>query len=567
MFSGKIEEVGNPIVYIFLTLAISSIFYGINSDFKELSIFIVGFFFIGIFYYCGIRFSSIMIIFFLVGFFINVSYYKIPSSIDGEVRIVKISYYDTIVDYKGKNLIIKTNLKNLKIGEKYEIIGEIEKIQDKNKGIVGELTTKGIVKTNGDFISKLYETKEKIFNLLKENLGRRKAGLISSIAFGYSDYLDEEDKEDMKNFGIIHSISVSGLHVVIIYGFLKKFMGDKLGLLATIIYVMFTGFNYSSIRAFIMLASVEGGRILKRNNNSVSALCLSAIILLIFKPYSIFEISFDLSYLATLGIILFNKKINYSLYKLPRKLRESLSITLSAQVFTLPYLILIFRDFSINFIVGNLLLVPFIDIIVVSGNLLPLTYMYQPIFDFISYINLNIIKLFDWSLDKLNNFTLPMFYGNEYVVYFYLFLILSFYFVKKGYSKFIYLPGIFILVLLVQLYSPILNIKYYKEGAILVTYRGERVLVSNKSGVDLKRLSKAAISNKYYKQGKSIKVNGICDIKAIGKDYMLDTYNEKYLLKMTNGENATKDYDIINFKDGKINRILIFRGKVFLTYI
>lgn len=567
MFTRRIEDVANPIVYIFLTLAISCIFYGINTDCKELSIFIVSFFFAAMFYYCGIRFSIIMIIFFMVGIFINTSYYKISSSIYGEIRIENINSYNIVANYNGKKIVLKTDIKNFKVGEKYIINGDIENSQDKSKGIVGEVIVKKIIKSNEDFISKLYKSKEKIYNLLQENLGRRKAGLISSIAFGYSDYLDEEDKDDMKNFGIIHSISVSGLHVAIVYGFLKKFMGDKIGLLATVIYIIFTGCNYSSIRAFIMLASVESGHILKKNNNSTSALCLSAIILLILKPYSIFEISFDLSYLATLGIILFNRKFNYSLYKLPTKLREPLCITLSAQVFTVPYLILVFRDFSMNFIIGNLLLVPFVNIIVVSGNLLPLTYIYQPIFDFISYINLNIIKLFDWSLDKLNNFTLPIFYGNEYVAYFYLFLILSFYFVKRGYKKFIYLPGIFILVLMIQLYSPILNIKYYKEGAILITYQGDRVLISNKSGVDLKRLSKVTITNNYYKQGKLIKVQGICNIKAIDKDYILDTHREKYLLKMTSGETITKDYDIINFKDGKFNRILIFRGRVFLSYM
>lgn len=60
LFFKRIEEVGNPIVYIFLALAISSIFYGINADFKELSIFIVSFFFLVIFYYCGIRFIVVL---------------------------------------------------------------------------------------------------------------------------------------------------------------------------------------------------------------------------------------------------------------------------------------------------------------------------------------------------------------------------------------------------------------------------------------------------------------------------------------------------------------------------
>ena len=68
----------------------------------------------------------------------------------------------------------------------------------------------------------------------------------------------------MKNFGVIHSISVSGLHVAIVYGFLRIFIGGKFGLLATMIYVIFTGYNYSSIRAFVMLACVEGGTYFKK---------------------------------------------------------------------------------------------------------------------------------------------------------------------------------------------------------------------------------------------------------------------------------------------------------------
>ena len=243
MFSKKIEEVGNPLVYIFLTLTISCISYGINEQIRGLSIFIVVFFFACIFYYCGTNFTFIMSIFFIVGIFINFSYYRIPNKINGQVRIVKTTNYSIIGNYKGKNIILKTDKKNLYVGERYQITGEIENIQDKSNGIVGEIEPKMINKVNRDFITKLYDIKRKIYIRLEENLGRRKAGLIASIAFGYSDYLDSEDKDDMKNFGVIHSISVSGLHVAIVYGFLRIFMGGKLGLLATMIYVIFTGSN------------------------------------------------------------------------------------------------------------------------------------------------------------------------------------------------------------------------------------------------------------------------------------------------------------------------------------
>jgi competence protein ComEC len=557
----KINQVGNPLIYVFLSLMVGCIYYGINEELRGLAIFIVASFFICIFYYCGPSFSSIMIIFFIIGVVINYFYYEIPRGINTEVRITKVSSFGIQGEFEGKNIIIKTNRKDFKVGEKYKIAGEISGIQDKSNGIVGEIEPQFITKVNGDFMTKLYDIKRNIYYRLEEDLGKRKAGLISSIAFGYSDYLDSEDKIDMNNLGIIHSISVSGLHVAIIYGFFRIFIGSKLGIILTGMYVIFTGSSYSSIRAFIMLTCVEGAGMLKRNKNSISSLCFSAIILIIYQPYCIFNISFQLSYIATLGIIMYNKKLNKKLYKMPGKLREALSLTLSAQVFTLPFLILIFKDFSVNFIMGNLLLVPFVDLMVITGNMLVITYIWPVLFDFCCYLNLYIIKVFDWMLDIIDEISLPMFYGNEYVVLFYFFLMLSFYFVRKGYKKFIYLPLISIIAITIQIYSPVLNISYYKEGAILICYRGERVLLANKDQIDIKKLSAAALATEYYREEKIIRVKDICNIKSQGKNYILETPKRKYLLKLTSTDNESKDCDIINFKDAPISRIFIINGK------
>lgn len=562
MFSKKIRDVGNPLTYIFLALAMSCISYGIYEEFRGLTIIIVSFFFIFIFYYCGSSFTYLMILFFIVGIMINFNYYRISNKINGEVRIVKISNYDIIGNYEGKNITIKTNVKELNLGERYKIIGKIKNVQDRTNGIVGEIEPEKLHNIDEDLITKFYKIKKNIYLKLEENLGKRKAGLIASIAFGYVDSLDSEDKEDMKNFGIIHSISVSGLHVAIVYGFLRIFMGNNLGLLVTMVYVIFTGSNYSSIRAFLMLACVEGGHILKRNNNSISALCFSALFLVIYEPYSIFSISFHLSYLATLGIIMFNKDLNNILYKINTKLRESLSLTLSAQVFTLPYLILIFKDFSVNFIIGNLLLAPFVDLIVITGNILVLTYFYPSLFDFCSYLNLKIINIFDLILDYMYKFSLPMFYGNESVVFFYLFLMLSFYFVKKGHKKFIYLPLIAVFIICIQIYSPFPTIKSYYEGAILFSYKGNRILITNKDQIDLKRLSKVTLATKTIRQEKTVFINGICKISLKEKNYLLETSKEKYLLKITSDKNEHGDYDIINFNNRLSKSIFIINDNI-----
>lgn len=562
MISKKIEEVGNPLMYIFLSLAVSCISYGICQELRGLTIFIVAFFFISLLYYCGYKFTFLMVIFFITGILMNYSYYKVPSNVNGDVRITNVSSYNIIGSYNGKEIIIKINKKDFNVGEIYNFEGRLEGSQDRINGIVGEVEPERMDKLSGDFITKLFEIKRKIYARLAENIGIRKAGLLASIAFGYSDHLDNEDKEDMKNLGIIHSISVSGLHVVIVYGFLRIFMGRKFGLLATMIYVIFTGSNYSCIRAFIMLSCVEVGRLLKRNNNSVSALCFSGIVLIIYQPYSIFNVSFHLSYLATLGIVMFNKKINNLLYMLNSKLREPLSLTLSAQIFSVPYLILIFKDFSANFIVGNLLLVPLVDFMVILGNILPIVYVLPKVFDFVSYLNLIIIKIFDWLLDIIDKISLSTFYGNENVVFFYLIMLLSYYFIRKGHKKFIYLPLICIFVIGMQVYSPIPKIKYYREGAILVSYKWERILLVNKSQIDMKRLLKVTYATKAYRQAGLVNINGVCSIKTQEKNYLLETSKEKHLLKIANGEKETKECDIINFKDGVVDEVFIVNGSV-----
>lgn len=67
----------------------------------------------------------------------------------------------------------------------------------------------------------------------------------------------------MKNWGVIYSISVLGLYVVIVYGLVRKLMGRKLGFLVIVFYVIFIGYNYFSIRVFVMLGLVEGVYIFK----------------------------------------------------------------------------------------------------------------------------------------------------------------------------------------------------------------------------------------------------------------------------------------------------------------
>lgn len=558
----KIEEVVNPIVYVFMTLILSSITYGIFTNFKKLTIFVVCFFFICIFYYCGTKFTFVLMIFFTIGIMFNYSYYNISFESRNDVRVLKNTSYEVLGSYKGKKIILKNLKDNVNVGQCIYVNGKFKMNTIKERGIVGTLYINKSKKSSGDFISKLYYLKNKIYKMLEDNIGKRKAGLISSIAFGYSEYLDEDDKIDMKNFGIIHAISVSGLHVAIVYGVLKRFLGVRFALIFSIIYVLFTGSNYSSIRAFIMLTIIEISHLVKKNNNSLSALSISGIILLLIKPYAVFEISFQLSYLATLGIILYNKKLNYKFYKLPRVLRNTVSISLSAQIFTFPYLVLVFNEVSINFILGNLLLMPFINGIVVLGNILPLTYIIPSVFDFFSYINLLIIKCLDWSLDKIEYYSLPIINCNKYTAILYMSILISVYFIKNNRKKFIYFPVVFIIFIAIELYSPIPKIQYYKEGAFLIANKGERVLLIHGKNIDINKLKNISNATKVYRNDGTICIGNKIKLNKYKNNYTLKVNNKNYILKTNKGKVKSKDYDIINFSDNNINEIIIFKDKV-----
>lgn len=563
----KVKDIGNPIVYIFISLLISCICYGINDEYGGLTIFIVASFFAILIYNCGIKFSLLMLIIFIIEVLINISYYSIDDKFDDIVRINQMNSYGIISTCNGKKITLD-NFKdsNLEISKRYYIQGDVQNNSDKSKGIVGEVLVKRCIPIEDDWITKIYKVKLNVYELLKENLGERKSSLISSISFGYKEYLDEEDENDMKNFGIIHSISVSGLHVAIVYAFIKKVAGNKLGILGTILYVILTGSEYSCIRAFIMLAAVEGAGIFQRNNNSLSSISLSGIIILILSPYAAFQISFHLSFLATIGIILYNKKLNDLLYKLQKNLRETLSITLSAQILTTPYLMIIFNDFSLNFIIGNIFLLPFVNAIVILGNLLILTYSFMPAFDFISYLILKLVNIFDYVVNMFEDVELPMFYSNKYIAFFYCVLLFCFYFYRKGYKKFIYLPIISMMIIIIQIYSPLPYIEYYKEGAIVFSHKGRNILITNKNPIDTQRLSKISHATHLYRDIDKIYIEDICNIKSKGQNYILYVNDEKYFLKMTMNKYDVEDCDIINFKEGKVKKIIILHNQIYRIF-
>lgn len=557
----KDESFNNPLLYIVIVFILSSFSYEVYSKNEILSVFYICSFFIFILYFKGVYISAILFMFFIVSFNNNIWFYRYEPKDSEEIRIIEIKSYYGKGEIEGRIVNLSNINEEIRVGDRLIVNGEFTQNKNITSGIIGDYEIDNFTILKPDFIYKLYRRREYIFEKIEEKLGSRKAALITSVSFGYKSELDEDHKELMKSLGISHAISVSGLHLVLVYGVLKRLFGIKLSLIIAFIYVLFSGASPPAIRAYIMIFILTFGKVFKRNYNPLAALSLSGIIILIIKPYDIYDIGFVLSFLATLGIILFNKDLNKKLYKLSNTVRSTIAISISAQVFTFPIVILCFNEISLNFIIGNILIIPLINLLVILGNVLIFAEIIPIIFNYILYLCHYIIKYIDIIMYKIDDLGLKLVYLHYTAAYFYIALLMSFYFYKKGFRRFLYYPVIVFCYIVLLIYSPLPKVRYFYEGALLISYRGDRVLIQTKESIDKEKLIAISLTNKIIEQFYEVNIGEKIKLKKSGENYILQTGRNEYLL-FVNYEKTSSEYDIIDFRKGDIKEIILFNEKV-----
>ncbi len=208
--------------------------------------------------------------------------------------------------------------------------------------------------------------------------------VAAAILMGYSDYLDPELRQAYSGSGAMHVLCVSGLHVGIVYlalsvmlGFMKRFRHGPLLRSLIIVaaiwgYAMMTGLSPSVTRAATMFTFVSAGGITRRKTPIYNTLAASAFFILIFNPYLISEIGFQLSYLAVIGIVSIQPGL-YNLLKFKVYLADKawalITVSIAAQLATFPLAMFHFHQFPSYFLLTNLLVIPLSFAIMVSGLL------------------------------------------------------------------------------------------------------------------------------------------------------------------------------------------------------
>lgn len=223
----------------------------------------------------------------------------------------------------------------------------------------------------------------KLLMLLAENgMDKDDYSVAAAIILGYDDTMEQDIRQNYVRAGAMHILCVSGLHVGIIFlvvnfllGFVltgvKSAVPKALLLLLTIwFYAVITGFSPSVQRAAIMLSFIIVGNLLKRNKDTYNSIASSAVLLLISDPMLIYNIGFQLSYAAVVGIITFHRPLYNLLYfknVFIDKIWEITALAFSAQLATFPLAIYYFHFFPCWFWLTNLFTFPLSFAIIITG--------------------------------------------------------------------------------------------------------------------------------------------------------------------------------------------------------
>jgi competence protein ComEC len=207
-------------------------------------------------------------------------------------------------------------------------------------------------------------------------------GIMLALLAGQRHYIDHETYDRFIDIGIIHVLAVSGLHVGIIYMFLlallrplhKNKWGKRFSLCIKIIVLLFfaflTGLSPSVLRATLMFSIMIVGKILNRNSHILNSVFLSACILLNINPYLLFDVGFQLSYSAVIGIIMFQPVIYGDLnckVKVINWIWQLTAVSIAAQLGTFPISLFYFKQFPTYFLLGNIFAIPYVTMSITMG--------------------------------------------------------------------------------------------------------------------------------------------------------------------------------------------------------
>lgn len=217
--------------------------------------------------------------------------------------------------------------------------------------------------------------REKLYSYLENNgVEGKQLQVGSALLLGLKENLDKDIIKSYSHAGAMHVLAVSGLHVGILYLLLanffnlfKKLKHSRYFIAALLIaslwfYALMTGLSASVMRSSTMFTFIiVGDKLLKRKVSIYNTLAVSAIVLLIIDPYMVYQVGFQLSYAAVLGIVYLQPKLYKLLFfnnTILQKIWAITCVSIAAQIATFPMSLYYFHQFPVYFFISNLVVIP-----------------------------------------------------------------------------------------------------------------------------------------------------------------------------------------------------------------
>ena len=441
-------------------------------------------------------------------------------------------------------------IKNLKIGSRLEVIGIVFKNKNplnpnlfdygkylENQEIYAQVYTKPnqikITNYEAGLWASFSNFRETIISNLEQSaISKEELNVLNALILGQQQDISPEVLKDYQNAGAVHVLSVSGLHVGFILLFitflLKPISNSRKGSLLKLIIIILSlwsfailaGLSPSIVRSVTMFSFLAIGVHLRRTVNIYHTLLVSMLLILLFKPSFLFDVGFQLSYLA-LFFILWLQPILSNIWQPKNKIIkyfwDIVTVSFAAQIGAMPLSIYYFHQFPGMFFVTNLLILPLLGIIMAVGVLAILIATFHTVPEFIAKSITLLIYLLNDIIHKVASFDVFVFrnisFSTAMLLSSYLVIILIILWIKRptfkkltiALTSVILMQIIFILQKKETLNNRELIIFNYRKNTIITERIGNAVTVYSNESI-LKNLNSNLLVQSYL-------VGNFCIIK------------------------------------------------------
>lgn len=352
-----------------------------------------------------------------------------------------------------------------------------------------------------------------ISNLEKSKFNKAEMNVALALILGQQQEISQDIIQDYQYSGATHILSVSGLHVGFIMLFitfiLKPIPNTRKGSffkLASILiclagFAVISGLSPSVLRSVVMFSFIATGNHLLRNGNIYHTLFVSILLILLFEPYFLFDVGFQLSYLA-LFFILWLQPLLKNIYRPKNKLIvyiwEALTVSFAAQIGTLPLCLYYFHQFPGLFFVTNIIILPILSFIMIAGIIIMIIAVFTqpPIFLTIIFEkSIYLLNLMIHLVASLDSFVIRNISFNLYHLAAFSFLIIFtiIWMKQPDYNKLIYVGFSIVLTQIAFIFT---KVKTESERELIVYNERNNTLISERNGKNIVLYSRDSIISK-----------------------------------------------------------------------